>query len=118
MVLKHIHQCRLKEHCRIKESLTPDAFDLIDWDAMDDATHTQSDMFNLCMMKQIGGFCGVGKMMKQWGFWEDSKCHSCDEVSEADAEHILYCPHLDRVDSCWLVAVKGLEEWMTMQYAP
>ena len=38
--------------------------------------------------------------------------HSCDEVSK-DAEHILHCPQSDRVDS-WLVAVKGLEEWMTM----
>jgi hypothetical protein len=48
--------------------------------------------------------------MKRWGFWEDSKCHSCPEPSE-DVDHILYCPHEDRVEACDK-AVNGFEAWL------
>jgi hypothetical protein len=62
------------------------------------------------MTKQISGFCPCGKNMKRWGFWEDSKCHSCSEPSE-DADHILYCPHEDQVEA-WDKAVDGFEAWL------
>jgi hypothetical protein len=46
------------------------------------------------MTKQVSGHCTVGKMMKRWNFWEESKCHSCSEPCE-DSTRILYCPHPD-----------------------
>jgi hypothetical protein len=63
------------------------------------------------MTKQVSGHCGVGKMMKRWKFWDNSKCHSCDEPNE-DTCHILYCLHED-CRRAWDEAVVGLDEWMT-----
>ena len=94
-IRRFIHGRRMQEHCHIKEGLPREAFFLIDWDAIDDATASSPNLFNLWMTKQVSGFCAVGKMMKRWRFWENSKCHSCDEPKE-DATHILYCPHDDR----------------------
>jgi hypothetical protein len=83
-----------REHCHLKENLTPTEFDHIDWDAIRDATTTAPTLFNLWMTKQVSGHCTVGKMMKRWNFWEESKCHSCSEPCE-DSTRILYCPHPD-----------------------
>jgi len=100
----------MQEHCHIKEGLPCDAFFLIDWDAIEDATASSPNLFNLWMTKQVSGFCAVGKMMKRWRFWENSKCHSCDEPKE-DATHILYCPH-DDCHKAWDEAIMGFEVWM------
>ncbi len=81
------------EHCHLKENLAPTEFDLINWDAIRDATTTAPNLFNLWMTKQVSGHCAVGKIMKQWNFWEESKCHSCSKPCK-DSTHILYCPHL------------------------
>ena len=88
----------------------PADFDLVDWYMINDAATTSPTLFNLWKMKQVSGFCGISKNMKRWGFWEDSCCLSCDELRE-DEEHILYCPHHDRVRA-WREAVDGFEEWM------
>ena len=109
-IVKHIYWQKMKEHCQLKEGLEPEAFDLVEWDAIDDAANMLPMLFNLWKMKQVSGFCGVGKNMKCWGFWEDSCCLSCDELRE-DAKHILYCPHQDRI-TAWMEVVDGFEAWM------
>jgi hypothetical protein len=109
-IIKYVYRQKMKEHCTMKEGLSAEAFDTIDWDAIEDSMDSSPELFNLWMTKQISGFCPCGKNMKRWGFWEDSKCHSCPEPSE-DADHILYCPHEDRVEA-WDKAVNGFEAWL------
>jgi hypothetical protein len=75
-LMEYIDCHQFKLHCMTKEKRTPVAFKLIDWDAIRDATTTAPDLFNLWMTKQVSGHCGIGKMMKLWKFWEESKCHS------------------------------------------
>jgi hypothetical protein len=43
------------------------------------------------MTKQVSGHCGVGKLMKLWKFWEESRCHSCGAPVE-DVPHTLLPP--------------------------
>ncbi len=62
------------------------------------------------MTKQVSGHCAVGKMMKHWNFWEESKCHSCSEPCK-DSTSILYCPHPDWLRA-WNASVQGIDEWM------
>jgi hypothetical protein len=109
-IIKYVYRRKMKEHCATKEGLSPEAFNTIDWDAIEDSTDSSLELFNLWMTKQISGFCPCSKNMKRWGFWEDSKCHSCPEPSE-DADHILYCPHKDRVEA-WDETVNGFEAWL------
>jgi hypothetical protein len=87
----------MRDHYKESENLTPAAFNTIDWDTIKDSTNSSPELFNLWMSKQVSGFCPVGKNMQQWGFWEDSKCHSYNEPSE-DANHFCFCPHEDRQD--------------------
>jgi hypothetical protein len=110
-ITKYIYDNRFREHCKVKEGLPTSAFDLIDWDSIHDARTMAPDLFNIWMTKQVSGHCGVGKMMKRWKFWDDSKCHSCDEPNE-DTCHILYCLHKD-CHRAWDEAVVGLDKWMT-----
>jgi len=85
--------------------LAVDAFELVDWKANAAALENAPTLFSLWATKHISGFCGVGKMMKHWNFWDDNKCLNCPETVE-DAVHILLCPYQDRVDA-WEDAVNG-----------
>jgi hypothetical protein len=43
----------MKEHCATKEGLSPEAFDTINWDAIEDSMDSSPELFNLWMTKQI-----------------------------------------------------------------
>ncbi len=63
------------------------------------------------MTKQVSGHCAVGKIMKCWNFWEESKCQSCSKPCK-DSTRILYCPHPNWLRA-WNASVQGIDEWMT-----
>lgn len=109
MVLQHLYYKQMRDHCKESENLTPAAFDTIDWDTIKDSTNSSPELFNLWMSKQISGFCPVGKNMQQWGFWEDSQCHSCDEPS--DETSVSVPMKTDKMNGK-KQPVDGLEAWM------
>jgi alpha-amylase/alpha-mannosidase (GH57 family) len=49
-------------------------------------------------------------MMKNWDFWDYSRCPCCDHVHE-DKIHLLTCPHPDSNET-WQESLLGLEAWM------
>ena len=55
-IVNHIYWQKMKEHCQLKEGLEPEAFDLVEWDAIDDAANMLPMLFNLWKMKQVSGF--------------------------------------------------------------
>jgi hypothetical protein len=63
-IIKYVYHRKMKEHCATKEGLSPEAFDTIDWDAIEDSTDSSLELFNLWMTKQISGFCPCDKNMK------------------------------------------------------
>jgi hypothetical protein len=49
-------------------------------------------------------------MMKNWDFWDHSRCPCCDHERE-DKIHLLTCPHPDSYET-WQQSLLGLEAWM------
>ena len=53
----------LREHLDDRGILTADAFALVDWDALGDASDTFPALYRLWVSKHVSGHCGVGKMI-------------------------------------------------------
>jgi hypothetical protein len=56
-IIKYVYCRKMKEHCTTKEGLSPEAFNTINWDAIEDLTDSSLELFTLWMTKQISGFC-------------------------------------------------------------
>ena len=93
-----------------KHMLDSEHFDLVDWDAIDDAQTHYLSGFSLWMSKQVTGFCGVGKMMFKWNMWDNSRCPGCD-MEEETARHLLVCNNVD-MKTEFEEATEVLEKWM------
>jgi hypothetical protein len=108
---------RLQQHLHTRNLLSADAFQDVDWDALESATAHFPPLYKLWMSKHVSGFFGTGKMMKHWGFWEDQRCPCCHHVKE-DKAHLLTCPESSCVEK-WADSVRGLQEWLQeMDTAP
>ena len=93
-----------------RQRLTRLAFLDIDWDAMETATDLFPPLYRLWVSKHVSGFFGTGTMMKNWDFWDHSRCPCCDHARE-DKIHLLTCPHPTSNDT-WQESLLGLEAWM------
>jgi len=85
---------RLRDFLDDKGRLSAGAFNLVDWDANEDAFKDFAPMFCLWATKHISGHCGVGRHMKLWGEWETDQCPCCKEVERMN--HIMICPDPNR----------------------
>jgi hypothetical protein len=93
-----------------RQRLTCPAFLDIDWDAMETATDLFLPLYRLWVSKHVSGFFGTGTMMKNWDFWDHSRCPCCDHARE-DKIHLLTCPH-PASNETWQKSLLGLEAWM------
>ena len=94
-----------------KDGIAPDTWASINWDALERAMATFPPLFQLWVAKHASGFCGVGKMMKIWGFWQDNTCPCCHSDEEETVGHLLHCP------AAWMQkafndGVQKIQEWM------
>lgn len=69
-----------------------EAFDSIYWSAAGKAMQSSSRYKRHFTSKQTTGHCGVGKMMKRWGFRKTDNCPRCKKTNET-ALHVLTCQH-------------------------
>jgi hypothetical protein len=58
---------------------------------METATDLFPPLYRPWVSKHVSGFFGTGTMMKNWDFWDHSRCPCCDHVRE-DKIHLLTCP--------------------------
>jgi hypothetical protein len=93
-----------------RQRLTCPAFLDIDWDAMETATDLFPPLYRLWVSKHVSGFFGTGTRMKNWDFWDHSRCPCCDHVRK-DKIHLLTCPH-PASNYTWQESLLGLEAWM------
>lgn len=68
--------------------------DSADWDVTKDAQERFPNGFSTWIAKHVTNFCGVGKMMKIWKMWDNSRCQRSDLEVEI-AQHALVCPNVD-----------------------
>jgi hypothetical protein len=90
--------------------ITLAAFQNINWAAINRASSTFPPLYQLWVAKHVSGFFSIGHMMKNWKFWDHSRCPFCDHEDETK-EHLLTCPHPDCA-STWSASLAGFEAWM------
>ena len=87
-------------------------FESVDCNAVEDAFATFPTLYQLWASKHVSGFCGVGKMMNHWRFWDHNKCPCCEmEVVVETKEYLIKCPDPWCADT-WENFMEGLELWM------
>jgi hypothetical protein len=101
---------QLQASLQERDLLSSDAFQDIDWDAIDSALAQCPPLYRLWVTKHVSGFFANGKMMKHWGFWDNQRCPCCHHIKE-DKEHLLICPAPSCVEK-WAASVQGLQEWL------
>jgi hypothetical protein len=101
---------KLCKHLVNKQRISTPAFYDIDWKAMERATDLFPPLYRLWASKHVSGFFGIGTMMRNWDFWDHSRCPCCQHVRE-DKLHLMTCPHEDCAET-WHQSLLGLESWM------
>jgi hypothetical protein len=73
-----------------------DRFDEVDWEHLDLALSSTSDMYKLWRSKQHTGYCGTRVQVGKYSGLDqpDERCPSCGR--RESAAHILVCPDEDR----------------------
>jgi len=110
LIKREVYGIQMKKFLHKWNFLDENLFDCVDWDVNGDALSDALTLFSLWATKHISGFCGVGKMMRRWKFWEDSACLSCDELVET-THHVVLCPCIEWI-AAWDEAINSLEAWM------
>ena len=93
--------------------LHPSTTGQIDWKAIGTAMKESSLYKRHFVSKHSTGNCGVGKMMKRWGFRTDDSCPQCKSPDES-SPHVILCPH-PSVSKLWLEQAESLKTWMRVQ---
>jgi len=92
-----------------------DRFDEVDWEHLDLALSSKSDMYKTWRSKQHSGFCGTRVQVGRYSGLEcpDERCPNCGRRETAD--HIMLCPHEDRTR---LLAdtTEDLSKWLTQEH--
>jgi len=90
-----------------------DVFWDVNWDAIGEVTAKTPQLFKLWMSKHASGCFGIGKNMKQWGFWDHNTCPCCQSATE-DKAHLVMCLNQYCKD-VWQSNIMIVEEWMEQE---
>ena len=110
-----IHQNQSYDYLTKKSAhpILPANIDKIDWRAIGTAMRSSSVYKRQFVAKHATGHCGVGVMMKKWGFRTDSRCPRCKNPDES-VTHVIVCPH-PSASSTWSEQLDNLKQWMRAQ---
>jgi hypothetical protein len=89
------------------------AFHTIHWEALGKAMASSTLYKRQFIAKHATGHCGVGKMMKRWGFRQNDRCPRCNRSNET-ALHVLTCQHATAKET-WDEELKRFQEWLGQQ---
>lgn len=89
------------------------SYDKIDWQSLGKAMRGSSLYKRHFVAKHTTGHCGVGKMMRRWGFRKDGRCPRC-KAPEETSLHVLECKAKSAVDE-WETQIGHLENWLNSQ---
>ena len=109
-VLHSIFGNRMRQYLHERGRLHQDAFPLVDWTSIGEASEEMPALFQLWTSKHVHHFCGVGKNMLRWGFWDHSRCPCCQTTVETTS-HLLVCPS-EKMLASWEKSVTNLESWL------
>ena len=104
LIRDHIGSRQVKAYYAQKGSLTSQAFDMVDWEAMGLMLKAKPPTYEMWLSKHVSHLCATGRMMKRMQYWASSKCQCCeylhpDRDVEETTKHILVCPAEKMIDA-------------------
>ena len=54
-----------------------------------------TQLHKVCHLKHYSGWCGYGKNMKRWKYWDNDKYLCCLTKAEETLQHIFKCKDLE-----------------------
>jgi hypothetical protein len=111
-LLQRIHYAPMRDFLSRPDHLrmTANGFDLVDWQAVHRSLDEFSEMFKVWASKHMSRFCGVGRMQKICGFWDNSRCPRCQQEDETTT-HVIVCTG-SGAEQEWINRVTNLGLWL------
>ncbi len=111
-LLQRIHYAPMRAFLSRPDHLrmTANGFDLVDWQAVHQSLDDFPEMFKVWASKHMSRFCGVGRMQKICGFWDNSRCPRCRQENKTTT-HVLVCAG-SGAEQEWINRVTNLGLWL------
>ena len=107
---------KIKAYWIAKGHFTAETWDLVDWDLQGRCFDSAPLGFQVWLSKHASGWCGVGRMLKIYGFQDHSECPRCSQPEET-TKHVVCCPSPDAT-ATWTTLLDTLRQWMRQQQTP
>ena len=107
---------RARTYWRKKNSIHVDTEHCIDWKVVHKSHKALDSSNNKWLSKWMTGVCGVGKMMKIYGYQTHSKCPKCQQDNET-TDHVLQCQSYG-THCLWQKSMRELRKWIADNDGP
>ena len=89
-ITDHIYSTKMRNYLHHNKGYTENAFNFIDWDAIESATKMLPLSRRIWLTKFVSGFTATATKMHERGKWESPLCPICNTVNE-NVKHIFAC---------------------------
>lgn len=110
MLYDLIHAHQTQQYWCHKLGMTNKIYQIIDWDALNNAIQAVPRNRSVFISKHTTGMCDVEKFMKRWRKWDTSACLRCGE--QEDSIHVWRCKGQDTPRQ-WEKSIQDLSQWKT-----
>ena len=91
-ITRHIHGTKLRLHVAAKKGWRLEDLDIVDWDALECVSKSDTSGDTLWKMKVASGFVPVATRMVMTKQWDSNVCPRC-QCDVENVEHLLVCNH-------------------------
>ena len=106
----HIYRKKMKLYLRQSKQYTSNAFESIDWVAIQQASKTLPMKKQIWLTKFTSGFCATASVMKKRKSWDTNLCPICQQCKE-NTDHLIQCQD-ERPKSHYQKAIQKLFKFL------
>jgi hypothetical protein len=110
------YEPEIRDYWIQKGHFTADTWDLVDWDLQGSCFDSVPLGFQVWLSKHATGWCGVGRMLKIYGFQDHSDCPRCSQPEET-TQHVVCC-WSQAATATWSTLIDTLQQWLRQQQTP
>jgi len=111
----HIYRKQMKSYLMESKQYTSNAFESIDWVAIQQASKTLSMKRQIWLTKFTSGFCATASVMKNRKAWDTNLCPICQQSKE-NTDHLIQCQD-ERSKSQYQKAIQKLFTFLKNSHA-
>ena len=106
------NSCSRSNEIKYEKSLTPQAFDKVDWNGLESTRNIMGTQYRLWAIKHVSGFCVTNKMLSYRTPSHTTKCPCCKAVVVEDSRHQVHYTDPQRI-SLWKDSIQDVNTWLS-----